>query len=343
MSLESFNERQPLVSVENLISVIIPVYNAAPYIERCLRSVVKQTYRNLEIIVVNDGSTDGTDEILDQFAGTDDRIVVIHKKNTGVSDTRNKGLDFASGDYIGFVDGDDEVYPDMFEFLLGNALKYNADISHCGFELVNPDQTIAINGTGEIVIQNRKESIASLLQGKLFEPSNCNKLFKREVLGGVSYASDVRINEDLLFNVESFNQCNCAIYEDVVKYRYMYNPSSVARSGFDLSKQRDVLTVARRIKDYLANEPDLTREVECFYAEKLLILYRTLYENRELDNELSTELRRDLKKIKGVNVGLRFMLLRALLLDFSPLYKLSRAIYNRLFSYRQKWKIPEHE
>ncbi|MDB4730505.1 glycosyltransferase [Akkermansiaceae bacterium] len=329
--------------MENLISVIIPVYNAAPYIERCLRSVVKQTYRNLEIIVVNDGSTDGTDEILDQFAGTDDRIVVIHKKNTGVSDTRNKGLDFASGDYIGFVDGDDEVYPDMFEFLLGNALKFNADISHCGFELVNPDRTIAINGTGLIVTQNRNESLTSLLQGKLFEPSNCNKLFKRELLNDLRYAIDIRINEDLLFNVEAFNQCENSVYEDVVKYRYMYNPGSAARSGFDISDTNNVVTVARRIKGLLSNDFEMKGVVDRFYTEKLINLYRTLHENKATSNELSSEIRQELKKVNDRNVGIRFRILRILLLTFPSLYDLIRGFYDRVFSHRQKWKIPEYE
>lgn len=331
------------MSVQNLISVIIPVYNAAPYIERCLLSVVNQTYRNLEIIVVNDGSTDGTDNILNRFAETDDRIVVIHKENTGVSDTRNKGLDVARGDYVGFVDGDDEAHLDMFEFLLGNALKYDADISHCGFELVNPDRTIAINGTGGIVTQNRNESIRSLLQGKLFEPSNCNKLFKREVLNGLRYASDIRINEDLLFNVEAFNQCESSVYEDVVKYRYMYNPSSAARSGFEISKLSDILKVARRIRSQLNNNLELKGEAHRFYAKKLITLYRTLHANRARDADLSLEIRKELKKVKGKDVGLRFQILRTILLGFPGLYNLIRWFYDRLCARSQKWKVPENE
>lgn len=331
------------MSVQNLISVIIPIYNAAPYIERCLLSVVNQTYRNLEIIIVNDGSTDNTGEIIDRFAKIDERIIVIHKENTGVSDTRNRGLDIARGDYVGFVDGDDEAHLDMFEFLLANARKYNADISHCGFELVNPDQTIPINGTGVVVVQNRSESITSLLQGKLFEPSNWNKLFKRELLNGLRYAIDIRINEDLLFNVEAFNQCERAVYEDVVKYRYMYNPSSAARSGFDISKTNNILTVARRIKALLSNDFEMKGVVDRFYAEKLINLYRTLHENKATNTELFSELRQELKKVNGRDVGIRFQILRILLLTFPSLYELIRGFYDRVCSHRQKWKIPEHE
>lgn len=120
------------------ISIIIPVYNIAEYLPRCLDSVLVQTHKNLEIIVVDDGSIDSSKDVINAYAEKDSRIVAIFKENSGVSDTRNKGLEIATGDYIGFVDGDDYIEPDMYEILLKNALKYNADISHCGYKLITP-------------------------------------------------------------------------------------------------------------------------------------------------------------------------------------------------------------
>ncbi len=329
--------------MQNLISIIIPAYNIAPYIERCLLSAMSQTHNNLEIIVVNDGSTDETGQIIDRIAETDERFIVIHKENTGVSDTRNRGLDIAKGDYIGFADGDDEAHQDMYEFLLKNAKKYNADISHCGFELVNPNRTIEINGTGKIVVQDRNEAISSLLGGKLFEPGTWNKLYRREILNTVRYPIDIKINEDLLFNVEAFKNCKCSVFEDVVKYRYMYNSSSAARSGFEISKLKNVLTVAKRVQECLDDEVKLRLEVDRFYAEKILNVYRAFYVNGVKNIELFTELKKELRHCKGFRMGKRFLILRALLLDFPWLYDFSRIFYDRLFSHRQKWKVPEHE
>ena len=116
---------------EPLISVIIPVYNVEKYLEKCINSVIGQTYKNIEIIIVDDGSTDKSGLICDFFAGKDTRIVVIHKVNGGLSSARNAGLDIAKGDYIGFVDSDDWIEPDMYECLLCNMLKENAD-KYCG-------------------------------------------------------------------------------------------------------------------------------------------------------------------------------------------------------------------
>ena len=110
------------------VSVIVPVYNIEQYLPRCLDSILSQTHRNLEILVVDDGSTDNSSYVIRQYAKKDKRIIPLFKKNTGVSDTRNKALDKATGDYIGFVDGDDYIEPDMFEILLDNALRYQADI-----------------------------------------------------------------------------------------------------------------------------------------------------------------------------------------------------------------------
>ena len=112
------------------ISVVVPVFNIEKYVERCAYSILNQTYANLEIIMV-----DGSGKIIDQIAASDSRIKVIHKENGGVTSARMAGIKSATGEWIGFVDGDDEVEPDMFRHLLQNAIIYQADISHCGYQM----------------------------------------------------------------------------------------------------------------------------------------------------------------------------------------------------------------
>lgn len=125
--------------MDKIVSVIVPVYNVERYLEQCLDSIIKQTYRSLEILIINDGSTDQSGEIASRYAGLDDRIVLLEKKNGGLSDARNYGLDRASGDYIMFVDSDDYIEPDMVEYLLDAIEKSDAQIAVCGYRLVDED------------------------------------------------------------------------------------------------------------------------------------------------------------------------------------------------------------
>ena len=117
--------------MEPKISIIVPVYNVEQYLERCVESLINQTYKNIEIILVDDGATDNSGQLCDELAQRDPRIVVYHKVNGGLSDARNYGIDKASGDYIGFIDSDDFIDDDMYEVLLSNILEYNAFISFC--------------------------------------------------------------------------------------------------------------------------------------------------------------------------------------------------------------------
>ena len=156
------------------ISVIIPAYNVEPWIEACLESVCNQTYRDLEIIVIDDGSTDKTGAIIDSYANKDRRIVVTHQENSGLVAVRELGIKIASGQYIGFVDGDDTVEPDMYERLLTNAISYQADISHCGMLFCTADgQENPHYGTGTIRVQNNYQGQKELLEGVQIEPSLC--------------------------------------------------------------------------------------------------------------------------------------------------------------------------
>ena len=115
------------------ISIIVPIYNVKKYIQQCVESLINQTYKNLEIILIDDGSTDGCGELCDEFGKKDQRIHVIHKQNGGLSDARNKGIDVASGDYIGFVDSDDWISHNMYEKMLSSLKSVNADIAVCGW------------------------------------------------------------------------------------------------------------------------------------------------------------------------------------------------------------------
>ena len=230
--------------MEYMISIIVPAYNIAPYIERCLDSIIAQTYKNIEIIVVNDGSTDGTADIINKYATFDERIIPVHKSNGGVSSARFTGIEIAKGDYIGFVDGDDYIEPDMYERLINNALTHNADISHCGHKMVFPDRINYFYNTNKLVLQNKIKGLNDLISGEYIEPGLCNKLYKKELfadlLNNKLVPEDIKINEDLPYGVkvtyENNNQNQAGTYTVTAKFTVSDNYNEIDDINYSKNK-----------------------------------------------------------------------------------------------------------
>lgn len=241
--------------MEPKISVIIPCYNIAPWLPRCLDSVLAQTYGNIEVVVVNDGSTDGTGAVIDTYAAREPRIKAIHKENGGVTSARLRGVQEASGQWIGFVDGDDCIEPDMYERLLYNARQYGADISHCGYRMVFPDGRVNYFYDNGLLLQHDKiTALRELLSGTMVEPGLCNKLFRRELLQELIHKSsmptDIKINEDLLMNFYLFLSAECSVYEGRCPYHYIVRSTSASRQKLNESKIFDPIRVKQIILDH---------------------------------------------------------------------------------------------
>lgn len=237
----------------NKISIIVPAYNIEDFLPETLDSILAQTYRNIEVIVVNDGSRDSTGRIIDQYAARDSRIKAIHKENGGVTSARLRGVAEASGNWIGFVDGDDYVEPGMYEQLLKNALENSADISHCGYQMVFPDGHIDYYyNTGRLVQQGASTGIQDLLEGAFVEPGLCNKLFRRTLFACLqckdAMPQDIKINEDLLMNYRLFSTAGSAVFEDVCPYHYVLRKGSAATSKLNSNKLQDPLKVLHIIQ-----------------------------------------------------------------------------------------------
>ena len=239
--------------MNELISVVIPAYNVALYLKNCLESVLMQTYPSIEIIVINDGSTDSTGLIADQYQKSFPNIIrVIHTDNKGVTNARLTGIAVAAGEWIGFVDGDDEIEKDMYMRLYSNAVKYNADISHCGYMIIadNGERVHEFYNTGKILRQNRDEGLKSLLSG-LFEPSLCNKLYNKSLLNYLINNNlmdkSIKYFEDLLMNYYLFRKAEKSVFEDFCSYHYLAHNSSVTRGAFSIKKVLDPVKVQRVI------------------------------------------------------------------------------------------------
>ena len=232
-----------------MISIIIPAYNIESYLPATLDSVLSQVYDNIEVIVVDDGSTDGTGKILDCYAGVDGRVKAIHKENGGVTSARLRGVAEAKGEWIGFVDGDDLIEPNMYQRLLENAMKYNADISHCGYQMVFPSRVDYYYNTGKLVEQSRETGLRDLLSGGFVEPGLWNKLYRRELFTELMQKMDfsIKINEDVLMNYWLFKASRKAVFEDICPYHYILRPGSAATSKINLNKLRDPLKVTKAI------------------------------------------------------------------------------------------------
>lgn len=258
--------------MKKLISVIIPCYNIAPYIGRCLESVLAQTYENLEILCVNDGSTDNTGKVLDEYAEKDARIKVIHKQNAGVTAARFSGLELAQGDWIGFVDGDDIIDADMYEHLLANVTD-DTDISHCGYKKIfsNGDTEYYYNSEKKL-LQNTLQGCKDLLEGAFIEPSLCNKLFRRHLFDGLREWHDcsIRINEDLLMNFYLFHHARQAVYEDFCAYTYLSRAGSASTGELNEYQLYDPLRVMEKIEEETKAEPELLSIVKNRIAYMLI-------------------------------------------------------------------------
>lgn len=320
----------------DLISVIVPVYNAERFLERCLDSILIQTHQNLEIIVVNDGSTDGSANIIDRYAEKDSRIITIHQKNAGVSAARNAGLRAAKGTYIGFVDGDDEILPDMYEVLLNNLLAHNADISHCGFEWVKSNVTVRFYGTGILVVQTKNEGLAEILSGKRIEPGIWNKLYHKSTVRDVQFPDGIKHNEDLLFNVYAFSNAQKSVFNDVVKYRYMQNFNSASQSGFSEKAVEDAYEVTQRIRKKITDK-ELNDNVHKFYAAKLMTLLQGLHRNRSQYTALGKKLKKEASTLHLQKMGFRLRFLQTILTKLPFMYGSFRFGYDLLTGSKKKW------
>lgn len=258
------------------ISIIIPAYNIENEITRCVESLLEQTYQNLEIILVNDGSSDGTLDVLYALSKRDRRIRVINKSNAGVTRARLDGVRAATGAWIGFVDGDDYVEPTMFETLLQNAYQYDADISHCGYQMVFPSRVDYYYNTGRVVQQDHITGLKDLLIGAFIEPGLWNKLFKRDLFEPIIQSDvmnlEIRNNEDLLMNFYLFREAKKSVFVDHCFYHYIVRLGSAANSVINEYKLRDPLLVRKIIGDEVIGEPELHRIMEEKIAETLISL-----------------------------------------------------------------------
>ncbi|TAA72820.1 glycosyltransferase family 2 protein [Planococcus salinarum] len=226
------------------ITVIIPVFNVEDYLTKCVESVLNQTYKNLEILLINDGSTDSSGSLCDLFELTDSRIRVIHKQNGGLSDARNAGLDAATGEFIAFLDSDDWVDPEMYEVLHDLLILHDADISICRFKNIY-NHMIEDGSTGKIAVYDNVGAIKAIakIENNFFPTHNVwNKLFKSELVKKFRFIKG-KIVEDLYFTPRVIQASKKCVYIDKAMHNYLRErPDSIMNAPINLKRIQDELT-----------------------------------------------------------------------------------------------------
>ena len=210
-----------------LVSIIVPIYNVEPYLRRCLDSIVNQTYTNLEIILVDDGSPDGCPQICDEYAAKDKRIAVIHKENGGLSDARNAGLDICKGEYISFVDSDDWVDVEYIEVMLDSAIKEEADISICNHEKTATNITTRTTHQSKIILLNSVQAIKKIFgQDSLTFIVSWGKIYKRRLWNSLRFPKG-KLYEDAYVCHILYDDSKKICFTNKILYFYFQRPDSI--------------------------------------------------------------------------------------------------------------------
>ena len=252
-----------------MISVIIPMYNAKLDIEKCVESIVHQTYKNIELIIIDDGSIDGSEILCDEIAKKDSHIHVIHKPNGGVSSARNRGLEVAQGEYVMFVDADDYLKPDLCEKLLAKIEK--AELAIGGYEQMTKKGSIMCCIQDAVI--NLRENLNEYFE-EMFEKNAFNspfaKLYKKEILGKQKFQEDIALGEDLLFNLEYMRKCNTIAVVSTTSYIYNCLNENSATKKFRENDFSSIVLHYNAMKKFLKEV--CCKDINSIIVEKRLCL-----------------------------------------------------------------------
>lgn len=280
-----------------LISIIIPVYNVKDYLDRCMDSIVNQTYINIEIILIDDGSDDGSGEMCDRWARQDCRIKVFHKTNGGLSSARNLGLDKAAGKYIGFVDSDDYIKEDMYELLLAGMEK-EIDIACCGTMIVYPEEQKRrveyYDRASSRKVFSNSEAVRELLIKRYLSFSSCNKLFRRELYRQLKYPVG-KTSEDLPVTYELVKRSRKVVNIGKTRYFYCYRKDSITKSPFKPERVHYILFARDILKDVVINYPTEQKAAEALYIRNIVAVVNEI--DRCGEHEKYKDMRARLKKV----------------------------------------------
>lgn len=251
-----------------IISIVVPVYNVEKYVGHCIQSILNQTYNKFELILVDDGSTDDSGKLCDEWAEKDNRIVVIHKENGGLSDARNAGIEIAKGEYLAFVDSDDYISPSMYQRLFSSVNNYDADIAMClAYNIYDDDSTYYDIEFGNLTIFQKNEILKSLFNHKLNNFA-WNKLYKRELFNDIRYPKG-KIYEDLFTTYRLLDKCNKVVLDSSQLYYYRIRKDSI------MGKARKVINPDKfqafdEITDFLQGRDEVLSAAKKYMADDLV-------------------------------------------------------------------------
>jgi glycosyltransferase involved in cell wall biosynthesis len=286
-----------------LISIIVPVYNMEKYLDRCMDSVLNQTYTNIEVILVDDGSTDSSPKMCDEYAEKDSRIKVVHKENGGLSDARNAGLKVATGAYIGYVDSDDWIEPDMYERMYNACVKNDAQLCVCRYFSEYDGKTVS-GGTGKETVFDREGILRTYICGSddyIIYNSVWSKLFKRELVGDMVFPKG-RNSEDIMYTTKAFCRLEKAVYIDTCLYHYVLDrKDSIMNVGRSVRMFKDEIPFWREHIAYIKENvsPELS-DLAAYYFWKRLLFYYTDASAKKTAKRLADEIKGDREEISRI-------------------------------------------
>ena len=300
----------------------------------CLNSIICQTYKNLEIIIVDDGSTDGSGKVCDKYKSKDNRIKVIHKKNGGLSSARNAGLKIAKGEYIGFIDSDDTINSKMYEILLKNALKTDSDISMCSYQYFWDNNTYKIKNKEklQLVKLDSKEAIIQLNNFSSFDMSACDKLYRRTIFNKIKFPEG-RLSEDFFVMYKLFLRAKKICYIALPLYNYRQRKNSISHST---NINFDFIDAAQEQREEVSKiYPELTSLMNVAYASAVLTVYDNfIKQDVKCSNQLKIKFQNDVKKNIKYYKKVSYIPLSKKIQAY--LFAISPYVYKLIFKLRQR-------
>ena len=291
-----------------IISIIVPVYNVEKYLNRCIDSILNQTFTDFELILIDDGSPDNCGVICDEYAKKDKRIKVIHKENGGLSSARNRGLDVAKGNYIGFVDSDDYININMYECLYNAIIKNNSDISICNFMRVKEERVnTERNNIEKEYNYTNLEYIEELYKGNHVVTPAWNKLYKKNIFNNIRYPigriyEDAFIIHEILYNIKKIT------YIDSYLYYYYLSENSITRSVFTIKNLEGVFLNIERSKFFELNGMNKFADYSkgAFIIEFFTKYFKAKYEKNINKYELSRVKKKFKKELINLIINSNF-------------------------------------